>query len=178
METTGLDFERHGIVQIAGIVDVDSVVVETFNFFVKPYPLDEISLEAVAVNGYDANREALTPTEAYKAVVDVFSKYVDRYNKEDKFVLIGQNVEFDYRFLDKFFKKNRNDYLYAFLHYRKIDLITISSFLMEAGKIKGGKTNLKAVAELVGVSFDAHKALSDVIALREIFYKFLGLISK
>lgn len=177
LETTGLDVNRHGIIQISGIVEIGGKVVEEFDFSVKPYPLDEISADAVAVNGYKADRVGLLPSEAYSKVIDIFSRHIDRYNKLDKFILVGQNPAFDYNFLDKFFKKNRNDYLYAYINYRKIDLITISAFLSTAGLIKLKSCKLIDVAEAVGVPLVAHNALNDVRAVREIFYKFIALVS-
>ena len=36
LETTGLDVKKHGVVQIAGIVEIDGEIQESFNFFTKP----------------------------------------------------------------------------------------------------------------------------------------------
>ena len=36
VETTGLDRHRHGIIQIAGMVEVDGEVVETFDLRMNP----------------------------------------------------------------------------------------------------------------------------------------------
>lgn len=178
LETTGLDVEKHGICQISGIVEVGLEVVEEFDFSVKLYPLDEISADAIAINGYTADRAGVSPSEAYRSVIDVFSRYIDRYNKLDKFLWVGQNPSFDYTFLDKFFKKNRNDYLYAYIHYRKIDLITISAFLAEAGVIKIDSCKLADVAKALEIPLQAHNALNDVRAVRDIYLKFIELVKE
>lgn len=178
LETTGLDVNRHGICQISGIVEIDGNVVEEFDFSVKPYPLDEISAEAVAINGYSHEKAGIAPSECYLKVIDIFSRYIDRFNKLDKFVWVGQNPTFDYGFLDKFFKKNRNDYLYAYINYRKIDLITISAFLAECGVISIKSCKLVDVAQAVGVPLQAHNALSDIRAVRDIYQKYIKLVTK
>lgn len=176
-ETTGLDCNLHGLVQVAGIVEVDGDAVEEFNIKVKPYPLDEVSAEAVKVNGWKADSFGLPPTEGYKKIIGVFNRYIDRYNKQDKFLMVGQNVQFDYGFLERFFKKNRNDYLYSYIHWRKVDLIGISAFMDFCGKVDfNGNYKLESVCKTLGIPITAHDALNDVRAVREVLRRFISLV--
>ena len=49
LETTGTNPARHGIHQISGIVEIDGVEQERFDFKVRPNPKAEILDEALAV---------------------------------------------------------------------------------------------------------------------------------
>ena len=50
IETTGFSHNRHAIIQIGGILEVDGEEKDRFELEVAPFPTDEIDDEALAVN--------------------------------------------------------------------------------------------------------------------------------
>lgn len=61
--------------------------------------------------------------EIYKQFVDLLSKYVDRYNKKDKFFLAGYNIaSFDNSFLRAWFIQNGDKYFGSWFWLHRIFL--------------------------------------------------------
>ena len=50
LETTGLRYWKHGIHQIAGLIEIDGEVVEKFNFDTAPHPQHILEPEAFTMN--------------------------------------------------------------------------------------------------------------------------------
>ena len=102
LETTGTNPARHGIHQISGIVEIDGVEQERFDFKVRPNPKAEILDEALAVGGVTREEIDAYPLmeEVYGKLVALLARYVNKYNKTDKFFLVGyNNASFDNQFL-------------------------------------------------------------------------------
>ena len=177
-ETTGLDFHKNGIIQISGIIDINGEIKEEFDFRVRPFLGDFLSMDALKITGMTKEKLLEFPIaeNVYHQLVCILDKYVDRYNKADKFFMVGQNTKFDYDFLNEWFKKNGNEYFYAYIDYHIIDLVTITAMLQLAGRISVPNMKLETVAKAFQMDFRAHDSLEDVKVTRKIFYKYLGMI--
>ncbi|MDD3178045.1 MAG: exonuclease domain-containing protein [Candidatus ainarchaeum sp.] len=57
VETTGLNPEKHGLIQFSGIIEIDGEIKEKFNFKIKPFDSDLIEESALNVN--NISREEL-----------------------------------------------------------------------------------------------------------------------
>lgn len=174
-ETTGLDLIKNGIVQISGIIDIDGEVKEEFDFKCRPFQGKFVTNEALNVikKTKDEVLALPDPTVTYKQLLSVMEKYIDRYNKTDKFYLVGQNVKFDYDMMTQWFKDNGNSYFYAYVAYHLIDIITITALFNLAGIIKTQNMKLATIAEHYGIKFEAHNSMEDIRVTRQIFYKYL-----
>lgn len=179
-ETTGLDKEKNAVVQISGIVEVDGVVQEEFNLFCAPFPGQTYTESALKITGktVDEIKAYPNPKETYKQFVTILDKYVDRFNKLDKFYMVGQNTKFDYDFLTSWFKLNGNNYFYGYVNYYLIDLIQATAMFTIAGILKLKDMKLATVAEHFGVKLEAHNAINDIRATREVFYKYIDWMKK
>jgi len=179
-ETTGKDPDKSGLIQISGIIEIDGNVAETFDIKCRPFPGKEITDEALEVNGQ--TREGLAdlpdPSIAYGQLKKRLDAHIDRFNRMDKFYLVGQNVKFDYDFLTAFFKDNGDRYLYSYINYHLIDIISITALFKIAGKVKVENLKLSTIAEFFKLEFKAHDALEDIRITREIFYKYLDMVKK
>ena len=52
------------------------------------------------------DKKFVEPIKVYKSIVNIFSKYIDKFDKKDKFHFIGYNSQaFDFPFLRYWFKK-------------------------------------------------------------------------
>ena len=89
LETTGTLVNRHGIHQISGKVVINGEVKESFDLRVQPNPQAQIEQAALDVAGVTKEQIMAYPPmeQIYNQFVDMLSKYVDRYNKNDKFFL-------------------------------------------------------------------------------------------
>lgn len=179
IESTGLDPIGDGMIQVAGIVEIDGEVKEEFMFRSKPFKGDMVDKKALAVNGITLEqlREYPEPIETYRNLVKVFNKYVDKYDRKDKFYVVGQNVPFDYEFLRWFFRKNGDNYFGSYIHYHKIDLIAITTIMKIAGKISLENMKLESVMAALDLGKQTHDALDDVRAVRLVFYKYVSMIN-
>lgn len=179
-ETTGLDPKLHAVIQIAGIVEIDGEVKEEFNFKCSPQKGDLISKQALEIQNLtiDQIRNLEPPAATYRAFRQILSKYVDPFNKEDKFFMVGQNTKFDYDFMVSFFEKNDDHYFYSFVRYHLIDVISLTAAAHVAGLMNLTNMKLETVAKHFGIELSAHDALNDIKATREIFYKYVDLLKR
>ena len=111
LETTGTLVNKHGIHQISGMIVIDGEVKETFDFKVQPNPKAEIVQEALDVAGVTKEQILSYPAMGYVygQFTAILNKYVDKYNKQDKFFLAGyNNASFDNQFLRAWFLQMEN----------------------------------------------------------------------
>jgi len=178
-ETTGLDARRHDVIQIAGILDIDTIAGEKFNYYVQPFNWDVITEEATSIHGFtrDTLKTFEPPQVVHQRLIGILEAYINKYDPTDKLFIAGQNPSFDLDFLKGFWEKNDDPYFGSWFNYRKIDLATVSVLF----KIKGiidpttnGKfsVSLAAVAAAFGLEQkEPHNALDDVRLVRKIFYE-------
>ena len=113
------------------------------------------------------------PQELYKNLISILDKYIDKYNKEDKFYLAGHNVQFDMDFLKLFFKKMGNEYFGSYFWYKTVDLMALATILHTAGLINLTSWKLDEIAKYLGISTNEnlHDASVDVDLTRKCFCK-------
>ena len=175
-ETTGLDPVKQDIIQIAGIIVIDGIVQEEFEFKVKPFSFDNISQEALDVHGYNVEnlKTFPEPHEVHCQLIDIFSKYVDRYDTNDKFTPAGYNVHFDMDFLQQFFIKNNDVYFGSWMNWKKVDPLPLLHYLDFCGRISLPNYKLSTVCQHFGIEIKAHDALGDIKATRELLAKLMN----
>lgn len=175
LETTGLDPERHEIIEIGGLI-VKAIpvpgrgpnleVVDQFEFKIKPEHIETAEPEALRINSYN-DMEWLFAHDL-KQVLPIIAE------KTKDCMMVGQNVSFDWGFLQHAFKKC--DLKWP-MHYHKIDLITMA-FMKNYHEVNRPleRYNLAALAEYYGISNPkAHSALADIQVTFEIYKKLLNL---
>lgn len=173
-ETTGVDHRHHDIIQISLIIEVNNVIKEKHNIFMQPSRYDNIDPTALEIQNRTVDEIKSYPTQddGYKKIISVFNRYIDRYNKKDKFDYVGYNVHFDINFLFQFFKRNNNPYLFSYIG-NKIDVYGLLQFLVATNKINDmnhlPNLRLQTVCDAFGVHIDAHDSMSDIEATRELF---------
>lgn len=177
-ETTGLDPKDNDIITIALMIEVDGEIKDTLELKIQPINWDTIQDKALEVNGY--TREDLKtfedPKIAHKKLVNFLGKYVNRYNRNDKYQPAGYNVGFDIGFLENFFKKVGDQYFGSWVDYHKLDVATLVQLLALKKVLHLGSYRLASVSDHFNVEIDAHNALSDIQATRELCYKILNKI--
>jgi len=161
---------------MSGIIEVNGEQKHQFDFRVAPFPQDVISEEALAIGGVTEAqiREHKSPREIYKVLITLLSKYVDRYDRNDKFTMVGYRVDFDDQMLRSWFKKLGDQYYGSWFSGYRLDVYALVCYLNLLGKMptKSGKLRQEDVADLLGMEYDAHNSLEDVRITRKLLYKF------
>lgn len=118
VETTGLDANKHGIIQIAYAIEVDGKLECTKNIACRPFKSDIIEPEALAVTGKTADQilKYMAPEDAFSEITSDLDSAVDKYDTNDKMWIGGYNVEFDNQFIRKFFVKNGNKFFGSYFN--------------------------------------------------------------
>jgi len=171
-ETTGIT-ANSAVIQFAGIIEVDGEVKEEFNIKCKPHANADISEKALEVTGMtlDIINSYQEPQKAMEEMENIFGKYCDKFNKNDKFVLIGQNIKFDFQKLYEFYSRLGNKYLGSWINFKKMfDTLAVIQALQIAEKMPELENNkLITWCNHFNIKLEnAHDALADIRATREL----------
>ncbi len=175
LETTGVLPGKHGIHQISGEIEIDGVTKEQFNFKVRPNPKAEITPEALEVGGVTKEQILAYPPmeEIFKQFISMLDKYVDRFNKTDKFFLCGyNNASFDNNFLRGWFLQNGDKYFGSWFWANTIDVMVLATPFLANIRNKMDNFKLSTVAMACGISVDSdslHDASYDIYLTKEIY---------
>lgn len=177
LETTGVKYWKNGIHQISGAIEIDGEIKEYFNFNVKPYHLSVIEDEALSVA--NVTREDLYNymhfNDCYNAIISILSKYVDKFNKKDKFHLVGyNNASFDNSFFRAFFVQNGDNYFGSWFWADSHDAMVLSSLYLRDERSEMPNFQQGTVAKYLGIEVDdtrLHDAQYDVYIMIQIYKK-------
>lgn len=180
LETTGTNPARHGIHQLSGIIEIDGVERERFDFKVRPNPKAEILDEALAVA--DVTREQVLSyppmEEVYDKFVAMLGRYVNKYDKTDKFFLVGyNNAAFDNQFLRGFFLQNGDNYFGSWFWSNSIDVMVLASHYLLSERKLMPNFKLSSVAKQLGIVVDddsLHDAFYDIELTRESYQRIIN----
>jgi len=178
-ETTGLDCNENDIIQLSGLIIVNGVIKDEFNFKIAPINVNAIDKEAIKVHGITIEEMMKFPDalKVKQEFTNLLSKYVDKYNREDKFIPAGYNVRFDMDFLNSFFKKCGDAYLFSFINGYALDLYPLALGLHYMGIIpKLTNFKLETITKHFGIEMKAHDALEDIKATQLLYEKLRSLV--
>ncbi|MDQ1274042.1 MAG: polymerase subunit epsilon [Planctomycetota bacterium] len=169
-ETTGLDPKLNDIIQLAMIIEVGGEVKERIEYKIKPFNLHNISQEALNVNGITLQEMEGYPTvkEVYRGLIDVWGKYIDKFDKADKFIPAGYNVSFDIDFLREFFLKHDKYFGSWVWQYKPLDPLSLIRYLEYRNYLKLENHKLETICRHFGIEIKAHDAMADIEATREL----------
>lgn len=154
LETTGLFFTQHEIIEIGAVKIENGKITETFSTLIKPD--GKISEEITKITGISGEMVKDAPT--FQNVLGDFYKFCEGC------VLVGYNIlEFDIKFLNF----HANKFGVDFNHKIEDALIMARKFCLglKRYKLKDVCNHLEIVLE------NAHRALFDTLATAEVFIK-------
>ena len=175
LETTGVNPAKNGIHQISGMIEIDGVEKERFDFHVQPNPKAIIEEQALSVAGVTREQVLNYPPmgEVYKELVAMLGRYVDKFNKRDKFFLVGyNNASFDNQFLRGFFLQNGDNYFGSWFWSNSIDVMVLASQHLATCRHDMENFKLATVAKFMGINVNdeaLHDAYYDIYLTREIY---------
>lgn len=179
-ETSGIDPNRHGIISLAYAIEIDGQFPEHGKLF-SNCTGKEIEDGALKVNGFTREEIAAfpPPIEMYRSLTILFEKYVDKYDKNDKWIAGGYNVNFDVGFLHQLWLDCNDNYFGSWFAFSVIDPIQIIRFLQYAGYDFPTSAKLSVIAEHLGIdNSNAHDALSDIRMTIQVVRKIQKLIEE
>ena len=166
---------KNGIHQISGVIEIDGEVKEDFDLKVQPNPAAKIEEEALQVGNVELEViQAYPPMkEVYKAFVAMLGKYVDKYDKKDKFFLCGyNNASFDNQFLRAWFVQNGDEYFGSWFWSNSLDVMVLASDALKHHRTEMENFKLMTVAKYIGIEIDEsklHDAVYDIYLTRSIY---------
>lgn len=111
--------------------------------------------------------------QVYSEFVAMLEKYVDKYNKKDKFFLVGyNNAVFDNQFLRGFFLQNGDQYFGSWFWSNTIDVMVLASAYLATRRPDMENFKLSTVAKTLGVDVESeslHNALYDINLTKAVF---------
>ncbi|MDR3113364.1 MAG: 3'-5' exonuclease [Endomicrobium sp.] len=174
-ETTGTNPVKQDVLQVAALVEIGGQIVSEFEIFCQPYDYSAIDPKALEITGFKISdiKEWHKPADAYRQFTEFLSKYVDKYNKADKFIPAGQNVLFDLEFLHSWVAKSGDKYFGSYVSRNYIDLRVFTVAARAWGLLQCENVKLETICAACGVELTAaHNAMADIKATRECLLKF------
>ena len=175
LETTGTDIKECGIHQISGMIVIDGVVKEKFDFRVKPFPgkrIDEKALEVSHVT-MEQLETFEDPQVVYGNLTAIFGKYVNKYDRQDKMFFCGYNVaSFDMPFLRQWFEDMGDKYFGSWFWAVPLDVIVLAEARLINERPSMVDFKQGTVAKQLGIVIEEgklHDALYDIEVCHEIW---------
>ena len=182
-ETGGVNPEKAALIQLSGIIRIDKKDVEKFNFYIKPFGNSEVTEKALQVQGRTLEElktdKYVEEKEVYKQFINLLDKYIDKYDKTDKFIVAGYNVRFDVDILKAFFQRHGNNFLFSYLDSSMLDPLYSIRLLQIAEVLPVLENNkLETWCKHFGIELKAHDSLEDIEATKKLIGKLISLIRK
>ena len=104
--------------------------------------------------------------DVYHALVDMLGKYVDKFNRKDKFFLVGyNNAAFDNNFLRGFFLQNGDEYFGSWFWSNSVDVMVLASNYLLDRRAEMENFKLSTVAKFLNIAVEddaLHDAQYDI----------------
>jgi DNA polymerase-3 subunit epsilon len=174
-ETTGTDTLMSGVWQIGGIIECGRRS-EEFLFECDVFEENIFDPSVVEVTGITPEKlsRMADPEETHQQFVELLDKYIDRYDKKDKFTAVGYFAEFDQKIIRNWFERNDDDYFGSWFWHPWICVANAVAFTYIKDRSDFANFKMEVVADQLGIDFDSnnlHNALFDAKIAREIYYK-------
>ena len=173
-ETTGFDPEKHQLLEVGILVLEQGEIINSLNIKLKhkEYVLTAGAMKANKIDIVKHEEYALSAKDACEKIL----KFLECNYSEEHYLVVGQNVDFDIKFLEKLFlstykiKEFRN-----LVGYRKLDIMQLFLIRNIEGKIKAEKQDLDYMLNTLNIEIpaDRHSALTDCFLEYEVLKKLL-----
>lgn len=174
LETTGLNPMVDEIIQFSAIIEIDDEIIEEIDLKARPTDAKLINPEVLTllnITTEEIMSRELSQVELYEAILAFFDKHVDKYDRNDKFIPIGYNIDFDKSFMRQFFLRHDNRYIDSYFNHHSIDVMAFTHIFLIYGKIPPAQENLKltTMCKYANIPLEkAHDSLYDTHAMRRL----------
>lgn len=177
-ETTGFDEKKHQIIEVGILVIKDLKVIDEFEVKIKhrEYTISAKAMEANKINIIEHEKEALFEKEASEKILEFLNKH--KGENDEGYIVIGQNVQFDIKFLEEMFLRayKIKEYRQA-VSYRSLDIMQLAMIKNLEGKISLEKQDLDSILKELNIEIpeNRHRALTDCYLEMDAMIKLLEL---
>jgi DNA polymerase-3 subunit epsilon len=181
LETTGLNYKQHCIHQLAGLIEINGEVVQSFNLKMAPHPKAKVEKEALAIAGATEDSIRAYPDQdiVFKQFKDLLRGYIDPFNTVQKAHLVGFNNRFfDDPFLRIWFELNGDQFIGSWFWNDTLDVLVLASQYLIDRRPYMPSFKLGRVAKELGLEVEdgkLHDASYDVELTRGIYRIVTGL---
>ncbi len=185
-ETGGLDPQLHSILSLGAVIWEDGFIhPDVFEVYIKE-PVLHLTEGAMKVNKITLEKifsEGLTPSDA----ILKFIEFVSKHDLKQNISLGGQNISFDIGFTKRLWlqydfsrpgKPAFIPYEQMFSH-RTIDILSITRFLMLAGRIKSESAGLDSICKYFDIPYtkdERHTALGDALLTAKVLTRLMEMV--
>lgn len=185
-ETTGFSPKENGLVQLSGCIEKDGVIVEKFDYKIRPVREDCVFLkQAEEKTGYTKQVVAGfdDPYKCFEQFYNLIAKYGDPFAKktDPKILPVGYNVSFDVDFLIQWFRdcaqteedRKFGNSFFNFFYVPGLDVMQIALASLMEKRIGMENFQLGTVCKKFGLKWEdekAHEGLYDVKKTRALFH--------
>jgi len=173
-ETTGLDPKIHGLREVACIVEIDNIVVDEFLLHIDTttYAKEKyISKYVKDVMGVTEEKlqENLSSFIQIKDFREIVEQHIDIEDSSDRFMMAGFNTEFDFGFIEAWYKDNLMPLeFFNTFGYQKIDVLEFVRNLKYLNLFETKNNKLETLCNHFDIEINAHEALSDIQATKKL----------
>lgn len=172
VETTGLNANKHAIIQLAYIIEINGKVKARGSYRINPKTYNkarEVDARALEVNGIAMEQLASyqDQSQAFISFLSVLEQYI---SLEEQLTFVAYNSQFDIKFVEAWFIDNgrRNDYGRYFT-YKDLDVFALVKYLVYCGHFPEVKSHtLGNMCRAIDLAFDGHDAVADIEATRDL----------
>jgi DNA polymerase-3 subunit epsilon len=183
-ETGGLKAELNPILQMAYIIESNGVIVKENVVDVKPADDDMLVLKALEVNGFTLERMK-NGVERVRGMETLRTDIKTVVGGKKPLFICGHNIRFDIDMLHTLATKTNHNW---WLNFGNNDYVRLSTpictlnmchILNSEGILDYPNYRLKTVCERLDIELDnAHDALADIKATREVYHALRELFKK
>jgi len=172
-ETTGVDHRANAPIQIAALATIGYEEVGQFEALFQPWKGAAIEDQALAVN--KRTREEIetfmSARDGWKIFAAFMGGFVNKFDKADKFWLMGYNVGFDLDMLRTLAEKCGEKYLMSYIYWPPLCVAQQIAAKYPRQWAAMPSRKLGAVCEAFGVELGdaAHDAMADVRAVKKLW---------
>lgn len=187
VETTGVDPHRHGLVQLGQVIEINGRIMRTDKWDIVPFPEDIIDQKALDVTGMTRDQlfapGRLLPIDAWRVIKNTWDQFINKFDRDDKFILAGYNVDaFDQRFLRRFIDKCQPEERFSiagsYIGHLTMDPLPLLKWLKAVHVLDIPNLKLQTVCDHLGIKLeDAHDALADITATRQLVRRVRRMLS-
>lgn len=181
VETTGLNANKHGIVQLAYIIEINGEVEARGSYKINPLTYNkpkELDQQALEINGITRGELECYPNqyEAFKEFKLMLNNYI---STEEKLTFVAYNSQFDIKFVQAWFNDNKSNDYGRYFTYKDLDVFALVKYLVYCGYFATLKSHsLAAICGYYDITFNSHDAVADIEATRDLHLKLCKFIKE
>jgi DNA polymerase-3 subunit epsilon len=156
IETTGLDPDKNSIYEIYALVEIDGEPKGWFNQTMRPFADDLIDLKALEARNKTVEeiKKYDVPSTIHEWFVNFLGKYVDKFQKEDKFFFVAYNAPFVNQFVRNWFNDVEDNFFGSWFWTPPIDMMTIAGWMLMEDRPNISSFKLPTLCDFLGIPVD------------------------